>query len=133
MTFELAVISAFSGLLGAVVGLLMFNLHRRNARQLLNDRVTKAESDASAAVLKCAALQADLSVLNRDVNDYRVEQADKMGRLKAIVEMQMTNLAEAEKRVARALEDMGQRFDNMSGRLDKFHGTIIEHITKRSP
>lgn len=97
----------------------------------LGGRIAKAEARADAAEIVAAKAVATHDVLMRDVNDYRVEQAEKIARIKTLVEVQVMGLSDAEKRMAKAIDDMGGRFDAMSGRLDTFAERIIGVLTSR--
>jgi hypothetical protein len=74
---------------------------------------------AQGSVLAAKAL-ARAESLAGEVAEWRVETAASIARVRTIAEMQMTGLTAAETRLAKSIDDMGERFEKLSTRLDRF-------------
>ena len=73
----------------------------------------RAEALAQACLAKTELTSAKLQ-------EHEVRTAAEIAALRATVEATTRSLIEAETRLAKAIEDLGDRFDHMTGRLDSF-------------
>lgn len=98
----------------------------------LSTRIANAESTARAAddrgrsaeTLAATAL-AKNELLSRDVGHDRVEAASKLAALEAATRTTTASLAQAETRLAKSIEDMGEKIDHLSDTLIKTLGEMI--------
>lgn len=123
---ETAIIGATAGAISAIVAVVSFAMTRRSSRDAMLERLTKIEGKVSAAENRAEGAEAmagkalaQVDVMQRDVNDYRVEMTRQITVVKTLVETQVVGLRDAEQRLARAIDDMGERFDRMANRLDR--------------
>lgn len=74
---------------------------------------------AQGSVLAAKAL-AHTEALAGEVAEWRIETGARIERVRTIAEMQMAGLTAAETRLAKSIDDMGDRFEKLSNRLDRF-------------
>lgn len=83
----------------------------------------KSEASALAEASQCSVLAAKAlahsEALASEVADWRVETAGRIERVRTIAEMGTANLAAAETRLAKSIDDMGERFAALGVRLDR--------------
>lgn len=77
------------------------------------------ETDASSAKAISATALAKAEVLGTEFHNYRVEIAEKVATIDAKAEATMQTVVAAENRFAKAIEDLGDRFDKFTERLDR--------------
>lgn len=82
-------------------------------------RAVGAEAVAANAILKCEMLASNV---NRD----RVEMASEISALKAISEQTTRSLTSAEMRLAKSIEDIGDKIDKVSDTIIKTLGQLID-------
>jgi hypothetical protein len=108
-----ALLGAGGALVSAAVGVISFLLLRGERFGRSDETARRAEALAQACLAKteltCAKLQ-----------DLEVRTAAEIAALRTNVDATIRSLIEAETRLAKAIEDMGDRFDHMTGRLDSY-------------
>lgn len=82
-------------------------------------QITITETDAANAKSISATALAKAEVLGSEFHDYRVEIAEKVATVEAKAEATMQTVIAAENRFAKAIEDLGDRFDKFTERLDR--------------
>jgi hypothetical protein len=108
-----ALVGAGGALASAAVGVVSFLLVRGERFGRSDETAKRAEALAQACLAKTELTSAKLQ-------EHEVRTAAEIAALRATVEATTRSLIEAETRLAKAIEDMGDRFDYMTGRLDSF-------------
>ena len=83
------------------------------------DRAKNFEAVAANAILK-------VEMLATNVNRDRVETASEIAALKAISEQTTRSLTSAEMRLAKSIEDIGEKIDKVSDTIIKTLGQLID-------
>ncbi len=87
---------------------------------MLSSRITNAENKAvqaaedtkSASNMASVAL-AKIELLARDINEQRVETTSRISSLDAVTRSTSSTLVQAETRLAKSIEDIGRKLDNL--------------------
>jgi hypothetical protein len=108
-----AAVGALCTLVGTAISFVAFWLTLGERRGRTDETAKRAEALAQACLAKTELTAAKLQ-------DHEVKTAAEIAALRANVDAIARSLIEAETRLAKAIEDMGNRFDHMTGRLDSF-------------
>lgn len=85
----------------------------------LGQRITAADMKADSAATLAAASVGKAELLATEFSNHRESVAHNLGRMEALAQSSSSSIVEAEKRLTRAIDNMGERFDGMSERLDR--------------
>lgn len=99
------------------IGLFLIGLIRWIAS--IARQMTMAETDAKGAQALSATALAKAEVLGTEFHNHRVETATKVASIDAKADAASQAIILAENRLAKALEDLGNRFDKFTDRLDR--------------
>lgn len=78
-----------------------------------------AETDARSAQAASATALVKAEVLGTEFHNHRVETATKVASIDAKADAASQAIINAENRLAKSLEDLGDRFDKFTERLDR--------------
>lgn len=99
-------------IMGSLLGYVMLWFRK------LGSRISAAEGDAKTAEWrsKVAAKEAEkanarVDVINRDLADYKMAAGETLAEIKGIAENTSRNFMASEARMVKALDDLGDRFD----------------------
>lgn len=81
-------------------------------------QIREAQGPGLTAIAKCELLQ-------RDFNDERVETAQRLSTLQTQTEVTTRALAQAETRLAKSIEDLGHKMDNLSEAILRTLGELV--------
>lgn len=103
----------------------------------LSKRISDAEGQAKAAEdraktaeLMSTSAVAKIDLLVREINESKVETISRISGLEATARTTTASLAQAETRLAKSIEDMGDKLDNLSATLIK---TLSEMASRKEP
>lgn len=97
---------------GSIVAVITFWMN-------LGSRLTSAEVRSEAAQVVAAAAMSKCEMLNQAIGDYRVAMAKEIAIVKTLSEVNTSALTAAENRLAKAMEDVGDRLDHFNDRVDR--------------
>ena len=83
-----------------------------------DERVRSADTLASAAIAKC-------ELITREMNGYRVEQTAQIAALQAVSEATTKSLTQAEIRLAKSIDDLGEKMDHLGDTIIKTLGDMV--------
>jgi len=92
----------------------------------LGSRITAAELRAKTADALATAAVAKAELMWAQFADYKVASAREMAGMRAAFDASVSAFAEADRRLAKAIDDFGERIDRMSERLDRIL-SVREH------
>lgn len=90
------------------------------------DKVKSADTIANAAIAKC-------ELMMREVNNNRVEQSAKIAALEAVSDATTKSLAQAELRLAKSIDDLGEKMDHLGDTIIKTLGEIVGRVRMGPP
>lgn len=96
---------------GSVVAVITFWMN-------LGSRLAKAEVEAESAKAAALAAHAEERALSSQIADHRERVARDVAVIKTLAEMNITTLSAAENRMASAVEQVTDRLDKLTGRID---------------
>jgi hypothetical protein len=111
--------------LAAVAGLGIFGLALLRWVAAIGRQMAITEGTATSAMTVAQAAIAKSELLASHFHDHRVSTASTMAEIKAVAEGATAAIVAAENRLAKAMEDFGDRLDQITQRLD--------HILDRRP
>ena len=85
----------------------------------LGGRITTAELRAQAAEARAESASRHVEALSRDLAEHKVSLAAELARAKLLAEQAVRDLAETERRLVKAIDDVGDRLDSMNEKLDR--------------
>ena len=77
------------------------------------------ETKAESADVMAAAAMAKCEVMGTDFHDHRVETGKQITRVETKIDGMAIAISASENRVAKAMEDLGERLDKFTDRLDR--------------
>ena len=103
----------------------------------LSKRIADAEAQAKAADdqaksanLMATTAVAKIDIVVREINDNRVDMASRISGLEATTRTTTASLAQAETRLAKSIEDMGEKIDHLSETLIR---SLSEMVSRKEP
>jgi hypothetical protein len=101
----------------------------------LGSRIDAAKAQAEAAIeraknadLLASSAFAKSELLGREMNDSRIEAAAKIAALEAMAQATSRSLVQAETRLAKSIDDLGEKMDHLG---DTIFRTLGELLGKR--
>jgi hypothetical protein len=82
------------------------------------ERAKNADLIASTAVAKC-------ELLGREMNDSRIEAAAKIAALEAMAQATSRSLVQAETRLAKSIDDLGEKMDHLGDTIIRTLGELL--------
>ncbi len=118
-----AIITAGGG--GSIITFITFWMALSKRISDSEARAASAEDRAKNADQMAAVAIAKHEVMMRDLNQDRVDTNSRIAALEAITKSTTASLADAEKRLAKSLDDVGDKIDHLSDTLIKTLSDLV--------
>lgn len=124
----IAVLGAGGG--GSIITFITFWMALSSRISDAEGRAKAAEERAKSADVLASAAIAKLEFVQREMHQDRVEIGERVAALDAITQANTKSLAQAETRLAKSIEDIGEKMDHLSDTIIKTLGELIGRQNK---
>lgn len=112
--------AALIGTAGSIIAFVTFWM-------TIGSRISTAEAKADAANALAGAVLAKFEMRVTQTEEHRAKTGERIAALEAVVEATSKSLVAAELRLAKSIEDMGEKIDHLGDTIIK---TLAELATK---